>query len=108
MKLLFVCQYFYPEQFRINDVCFKLQEAGHEVTVLTGLPNYPKGELFDGYEWKEFKEKASYEELSQTYSEIINGRYENVTVVHKGMVYRRASGSLSIISINVVYVLQIE
>ena len=43
MKILTVCQYYYPEQFRINDICESLVKSGHEVTVLTGLPNYPLG-----------------------------------------------------------------
>lgn len=51
MKILVVCQYFYPEQFRINDVCFGLVEMGHEVTVLTGLPNYPSGIVHSDYRW---------------------------------------------------------
>lgn len=51
MKILVVCQYFYPEQFRINDVCFGLVEMGHEVTVLTGLPNYPSGIVHSNYKW---------------------------------------------------------
>ena len=49
MKILVVDQHFYPEQFRINDICFELVKMGHDVTVLTGLPNYPKGKLFKGY-----------------------------------------------------------
>ena len=52
MKILVVSQYFYPEQFRINDVCFELVRRGHTVTVLTGLPNYPEGKIFPGYENK--------------------------------------------------------
>ena len=52
MKILVVSQYFYPEQFRINDVCFELVKRGHDVTVLTGLPNYPNGEIYSGYEQK--------------------------------------------------------
>jgi len=55
MKILVITQYFFPEQFRINDICRSLLERGHEVTVVTGLPNYPEGEIYDGYEdrWKE-------------------------------------------------------
>jgi len=41
MKLLIVSQYFYPEPFRVSDVSFRLAALGHDVTVLTGLPNYP-------------------------------------------------------------------
>lgn len=49
MKILFVSQYFYPENFRINDLAFELVKRGHEVTVLTGEPNYPRGDFYEGY-----------------------------------------------------------
>ena len=49
MRILIVTQYFWPELFRINDLARGLVEAGHEVTVLTGMPNYPAGRLFPGY-----------------------------------------------------------
>ena len=49
MKILFVCQYFFPETFRGNDIAFHLAELGHEVHVVTGIPNYPKGKFYDGY-----------------------------------------------------------
>ncbi len=50
MNILVVTQYFYPERFRINDICVALASAGHKVTVVTGIPNYPEGEVFAGYE----------------------------------------------------------
>lgn len=50
MRILVVCQYYYPEPFRHPDVCEELvKQGGHEVTVVTGLPNYPMGEIYDGY-----------------------------------------------------------
>lgn len=49
MRVLFFSQYFWPEDFRGNDIVAGLVERGHEVTVVTGLPNYPGGELFEGY-----------------------------------------------------------
>ena len=49
MRILVISQYFYPENFRINDLCQGLKENGHEITVLTGMPNYPKGKFFKGY-----------------------------------------------------------
>lgn len=52
MKILVVTQYFWPENFKINDLCDGLIERGHEVTVYTGLPNYPEGEFFKGYSFK--------------------------------------------------------
>lgn len=49
MKLLVICQYYYPEPFRISDICEALVEKGHHVTVLTGLPNYPEGKVLHAY-----------------------------------------------------------
>ena len=51
MKLLVVSQYFWPENFRINDICDGLVERGHSVDVLTSLPNVPQGRFYDGYGW---------------------------------------------------------
>lgn len=45
MRILVVCQYYYPEKFQINDICEQLVKNGHHVTVLTGLPNYPMGDI---------------------------------------------------------------
>ncbi len=49
MKILLVCQYYYPEPFRIHEVAEELVKRGHKVTVLTGLPNYPMGIIPDEY-----------------------------------------------------------
>ena len=49
MKILIVCQYYWPEQFLINEIAPQLVKHGHEVTVLTGLPNYPTGIVPDEY-----------------------------------------------------------
>ena len=49
MKILFVCQYFYPEVFRGNDIAFHWAEEGHDVHVVTGIPNYPDGVFHKGY-----------------------------------------------------------
>jgi len=57
VKVLIVTQYFWPENFRINDLVLGLKERGYEVKVLTGIPNYPGGHLFDGYSlFKPFRE----------------------------------------------------
>lgn len=50
MKILVVCQYYYPEPFRVSDICQELAARGHEVTVITGVPNYPEGVVYSGYE----------------------------------------------------------
>lgn len=49
MKILVVTQYFWPENFRINDLCLELKKRGHEITVLTGIPNYPEGIIDKNY-----------------------------------------------------------
>lgn len=49
MRVLVISQYFWPENFRINDLVEGLLERSHEVTVLTGLPNYPSGKLSPGF-----------------------------------------------------------
>ncbi len=47
--ILVIAQYFYPEQFRINDICTEWVKKGYKVTVLTGIPNYPQGKYYKGY-----------------------------------------------------------
>jgi colanic acid biosynthesis glycosyl transferase WcaI len=46
LRLLVVSQYFWPEDFRINELVSELSGRGHMVTVLTGKPNYPSGVVF--------------------------------------------------------------
>lgn len=52
MKILVVTQYYYPEPLRINEICEELVRRGHIVTVLTTNPNYPNGDIYDGYQDK--------------------------------------------------------
>lgn len=47
--ILVISQYFYPEQFRINDICSEWVKRGYKVTVITGIPNYPQGKFYPGY-----------------------------------------------------------
>lgn len=49
MKILVITQYFYPETFRVNTLVTELVSRGHDVTVLTGYPQYPQGKIYDGY-----------------------------------------------------------
>lgn len=50
LKILAVSQHYWPEPFAIPDVCEGLAARGHDVTVLTGTPNYPDGDIYTGYE----------------------------------------------------------
>ena len=67
MRLLIVAQNFWPESFVINDVAKTLMQYDYEVTVLTGKPNYPSGDFFDGYKFWECKPKFGQEFRSLDY-----------------------------------------
>ena len=77
MKILVICQYYSPEPFKVADVCEALSQKGHEVDVVTSFPNYPMGEIYEGY-----KNAAHKEEL-------ING-----VNVHRVFTIGRKSGFL--------------
>ncbi len=81
MRILVVCQYFYPEQFKVNDICFELVDQGHKVTVLTGLPNYPSGIILKEYRW--FRKRH----------EIIKG----VEVIRVPLIGRGNNGKISLV-----------
>lgn len=77
MKILVICQYYYPEPFRIPHICEELVKCGHEVTVVTGTPNYPMGEIFEGYQ------------NGNRQDEVING-----VKVHRCKIHPRKTGSI--------------
>ena len=49
-KILIVTEYFYPEEFKINEIALAWKQKGYEVDILTQTPTYPLGETFAGYE----------------------------------------------------------
>ena len=53
MKILLVAERYWPEvgaaPSRLANMAEGLKNEGNEVEVLTSLPNYPKGRIFDGY-----------------------------------------------------------
>lgn len=51
MKICIFTNHFYPEDFKVNDIAFELSKRGYDVTVVTAVPDYPKGKFFDGYGW---------------------------------------------------------
>lgn len=57
MRILIVSQYFWPENFRVNDLTKELVQRGHSVAVLTGIPNYPAGKVFDVFK----KDRGAYD-----------------------------------------------
>ena len=81
MRILVVSQYFWPENFRINDLCAELVRRGHEVTVLTGNPNYPDGEVF-----------PEFHSNPDTFNE-----YKGCRIVRVPMVYRGKGSSVRLL-----------
>ena len=73
MRLLVVSQYFWPENFRINDLVGELVRRGHDVTVLTGQPNYPDGVIF-----------APFDADPAAYSSYCGARIVRVPLVVRG------------------------
>ena len=49
IKILVVSQYFWPEPFKISDLVVELSDAGYDVEVLTSIPNYPDGRVYEEY-----------------------------------------------------------
>ena len=79
MKILVITQYYFPEQFKINDICETLVKNGHTIQVLTGLPNYPKGIVFDEYK------------LGKNRVETINGVH-----IERSYLVGRGSGTINL------------
>ena len=50
MRILIVCQHYYPEQFSITEIAEGFVARGHEVLVVTGKPNYGLWRIAEGYE----------------------------------------------------------
>lgn len=78
-NILVISQYYYPEPFRINDICEELVKEGYNVLVVTGMPNYPKGEIYEKYQHH------------KNYDEVINGVniHRCYTIPRKkGIIYR--------------------
>ena len=72
MKILIISQYYFPEQFQINEIAPELVRRGNEVTVVCGLPNYPKGEIFEGYGKEDGRRKMEDEYFQRTGVKVIH------------------------------------
>ena len=57
MRILIFTQYFWPENFHINEIAKGLKNRKHEINVLTAVPNYPEGKFFPDYSKKILKKR---------------------------------------------------
>lgn len=83
MKLLIVTPHFLPENFKVNDIAFEMKRRGHEVTVMTAIPDYPEGHFPKGY--GVFRRRR----------EVIDG-----VKVHRSLIVPRHSGSAPWLALN--------
>ena len=81
MKLCIFTNHFYPEDFKVNDIAFELNKKGLDVTVITAIPDYPKGKFFDGYS------------LFKRRKEIVNG----VKVIRLPIIPRGKGGAIRLV-----------
>jgi len=49
LNILIVTPHFFPENFRINDFAEEFQKRGHNISVLSAIPDYPEGKYYEGY-----------------------------------------------------------
>ena len=77
-NILIISPHFHPANFKCNDVAFELARQGHKVTVLSDIPNYPKGEFYDGYGY--FKRRR----------EVVDG----VEIIRTGVIPRGKGGGV--------------
>jgi glycosyltransferase involved in cell wall biosynthesis len=81
MNILIFSQYFWPENFRINDLAKSLKVRGNSVDVITGKPNYPEGKIYKGYRsWG----------IAREY-------WEGIFVLRLPLIPRRSSNSINLI-----------
>jgi len=77
-KILIVTEYFYPEEFKINDVALSWKDKGYDVDVLTLNPTYPLGKVFPGYK-NGFFQKDEYQGINIIRLHAVTG-YRDSTV----------------------------
>ena len=81
MKICIFTNHFYPEDFKVNDIAFELAKQGYDITVLTAIPDYPKGKFFEGYSL--FKRRR----------ELVNG----VNVIRLPIIPRGKGGAIRLV-----------
>jgi len=81
MRVLIVSQYFWPESFIINQVAATLATQGHQLVVLTGKPNYPEGEIYQGYQQKG----------------ILHEKMDNIEVIRVPLKPRKSGGAKALL-----------
>ena len=78
MNILIITPYFYPENFKINDFAIEFKNKGHDISVLTPIPNYPEGKFYIGYSF--FRKTREY--------------YKSIKIYRSPLIPRRSGTNL--------------
>lgn len=58
MRILIICQWYLPEPAHIiHELAQTLADSGHDITALTGFPNYPTGKIYPGYKLRPWQKE---------------------------------------------------
>lgn len=76
-RILIITEYFYPEEFKINEVAIEWQKKGYDVDVITQTPTYPLGKTFDGYKNRWYS-KDSYQGINIYRVKAVTGYKESL------------------------------
>ncbi|MCK4974616.1 MAG: glycosyltransferase family 4 protein, partial [Sulfurimonas sp.] len=76
-RILIVTEYFYPEEFKINEIAIAWKEKGYDVDVLTQNPTYPLGKTYNNYENKWYS-KDEYKGINIYRVKAVTGYRENL------------------------------
>ena len=86
MRILLVSQYYYPERFSVTDIAETLVKLGHNVTVLTGRPNYGFQRILEEYK------HVKYEEINGVKVhrvKVIPRKYSRISIIRNYLSFHR-------------------
>jgi len=76
MKILVICQHYWPEPYPLVDICEEMVRRGHDVHVVTDVPNYPMGYIYEEYKHgKNRKQERNGVRITRTFT---IGRRKNI------------------------------
>ncbi len=76
-KILIVTEYFYPEEFKINEIVLEWKKKGCDIDILTQNPTYPHGKVFENFKNKWYT-KEKYNDMTVYRVKAITGYKTNV------------------------------
>lgn len=85
MRVLIVTQVFYPEYFKTSELAAFLAKRGHQVEVLTSIPNYPEGVYFDG--WGILKKRVEFHDGYKIYRAFQSPRGRKASAIGLSLYY---------------------